>query len=577
MLGEEHGQMTDLQDETKAWPANYMFVASTSNGKTKNNSLRRSHVMHTQIRTKTQAKQPSSSIPPRVLPSLLAGKRSFRLARHEAPSQPIPRSMPPLLAAAHPPMEASVGIRIPSVATEIDANDPPQTTATRVKDLSTNEIQTLLRLSTSPLLLFGNSRIDPLGVLPMKLTPWDEVLVDRFCHYEKWPWCPVSGQTLWSPFALSDELAFSATMYSWSVGVGSRLLGQSASTWLGSNPEIMQHKSTTLSLVNARISDPEAAVRDQTIAAVTMVTHLELLHGTREAASLHMNGLRALVEMRGGFSTFVTPLQLLLLRLLSWVDLVYSQLFQIAPMFPPTEIWDTTWQPRDRMALPGSPLGLLPGDLDSTDIPHDEVIDTLQDVHNLCEIQKARPMSTLQDHERMLRCDVFMKIESRVNIVVKLISSGSSSPDSPDHKRGLVWKATALAMLVYLHHFLRGNPLQHRQFGALLPMLQETLCHMNPDFRELAFARPLLFWILSVASATSTGLPCHEWLVRRLAATCSLYSMDWQDLRLLLIGFLWTGTEDDDKYGILWQMVDHYQKHPQLESSSVTGYVTQDI
>ncbi|KAK5049466.1 hypothetical protein LTR84_004395 [Exophiala bonariae] len=564
--------MADQQGEDQSTSPNYMFVTSTSEGKTKNNSLRRSHVMHSQIKTRTQPNKSYSLSPPQVLPSLLAGKRSFRLARREPQAQSNLRSPPPppLLAPAQRPIRASMGVVNPSATNQVDLSDPPQRSSTKVEDLSADEKQTLLRLSTSPLLLFGNSRLDSLGVLPMKLTPWDEVLVDRFCHYEKWPWCPVSGQTLWSPFALSDELAFSATMYSWSVGIGSRLMGKSASAWLESNPDIMQHRLSTISLVNARISDPEEAVKDQTIAAVTVVAHLELLYGTREAASQHMNGLKALVEMRGGFKTFVTPLQLLLQRLLSWVDIVYSQLFEVPPMFPPAEIWDITWYSRDQMTLPGSPLGLLPRGLVSANIPHDEVLEALQDVRELCEAQKARPMSGLQDHERMLRCDMFLKIESRLNIVVKLISRTATDCSSPRDRTGLVWKATALSALVFVHHFLRGNPLRHRQYGVLVPMLQETLLEMTPDFQELAFARPLLFWILSVACVTSNGLSCHDWLVEKLSMTCSSYLMDWRDLRLLLIGFLWTGSDDDDKYASIWRMLDHYQGNLQSQAENIT-------
>lgn len=174
----------------------------------------------------------------------------------------------------------------------------------------------------------------------------------------------------------------------------------------------------------------------------------------------------------------------------------------------------------------------------------------------------------------MLRCDMFLKIESRLNIITKLISSTSPDSSSADGKRGLVWKATALTALIFVHHFLRGNPLRHQQYGVLVPMLQDTLFQMAPDFRELAFARPLLFWILSVACVTSNGLSCHGWLVERLSMSCTSYSMDWQDLRLLLTGFLWTGNEDEDKYASVWSLVEHYQKTPQSQESSITASVT---
>ena len=535
--------------------AKYIFVTATAEGKSKNDSLRRSHVMHNHVKTRAQTGNPHVPSLPHVLPFLAAGKRSFRLARREPQLQPSRRMVMPALAPAKHQNEGLWDTTPSPASNQTNRDNAPGSTAAKVGNLSTTEIQTLLQLSTSPLLLFGTSRLDSFNILPMKLSPWDEVLVDRFCHYEKWPWCPVSGQILWLPFALSDELAFTATMYSWSVGVGSRLLGKAASTWLESNQDIMRYRVSTISLVNARISNPEDVVKDQTNAAVTIVAHLELLYGTRQAATLHMNGLKALIELRGGLSSFTTPFQLLLQRLLSWVDIFYSETFGTVPMFPPAEIWDLAWHSRDQLVLPGSPIGLLTQDLESSSLRHHEVIEALQDVYELCGIQSSRPMSTLTDHERMLRCDMFTKVESQLNIIVQSTNNVYSSHSG---QGGLVWRATALAALIFVHHFLRSNSLFHPQFGILLPMLQKTLSLMQPDLSELAFARSLLFWVLSVGSATSFGLACHDWFVQKLAAACTAYLMGWRELRSLLMGFIWTGIEDEDKYTGVWRMVDQH-------------------
>ncbi len=76
-----------------------------------------------------------------------------------------------------------------------------------------------------PLLAIGLGQIDPVAALPFELDRVDEALLDRFQHYERWPWCPVSGQSLWAPFAMSDKLVFHATMYSWAIHFRSQFIG----------------------------------------------------------------------------------------------------------------------------------------------------------------------------------------------------------------------------------------------------------------------------------------------------------------------------------------------------------------
>jgi len=539
------------EQEPSSSRADYIFIKTTGQGNPQNDTIRRSHVMRTSFRHRTTTQTPAIGIQSQPLASISAGKRSFRLSRQQLQQhQPYDKVQSESI--------TSGSGEVPRNATQIEPGEQGQsrTSSISADTLSLDVTQGLLRLSTSPLLIFGISRIDPLGVLPVKLSPWDEVLIDRFCHYKKWPWCPINGQSLWSPFALSDELVFSATMYCWSTGFGSRLAGSEASSWIQNNPGIIQHKLSAISLINKRIADSAQAVRDETIAAVAAITNLELLFGTREAAAKHMQGLRTLIRMRGGFSTFVTGLQLLIQRLVSWTDTIHSGLFGTELTFPPCEIWDVSWSTLEQVSLPGSLIGLSPSNLQASGISHHEVVDILNVTRVLCHEEEKRPLRTLDEHGRMQRADMFLKIENRLMAVLQAMASTSAESWSAT---SLVWKTIALATLVFVHHCLRHSPLRLPHYRVLVPQLHQALLGMQESFQELAFARSLLFWTLSVGVMTSAGMDCNVWFIEKLAETCTTYSMSWQALRSLLMDCLWTGPADEERYLAVWRAVERVQ------------------
>ena len=202
-----------------------------------------------------------------------------------------------------------------------------QTTSELWPDLFEDPFSTLgqeveLALPTSPLHWFGNSRIDPLGVLPLELTPFDEVLVDRFQNYMPESWCPVSGQSAWFPFAINDQLLFHATLYNWAMHFADATHDGS----FARHPGIMRHKLNAIHMINEKLSDPVEAVRDENLGAVVAIINVEVAYGSAKESERHMAGLRAMVDMRGGIETLGDGIGGLLQRLVGWTDLNYAEL-----------------------------------------------------------------------------------------------------------------------------------------------------------------------------------------------------------------------------------------------------------
>jgi hypothetical protein len=219
--------------------------------------------------------------------------------------------------------------------------------------------------------------------------------------------------------------------------------------------------------------------------------------------------------------------------------------------FPPAEIWDVTWSSFDQFSLPGSPLGLAPPALAALGISHHEALDILEQIRQLCCAEATKPLSVLNEKQRMDRSDLFLRLETRLHAIVQ-----STPLSSTDRWNNVTWRSVALTALIFVQHFLRGTPLYARQFSTLITLLYEVLAAMKALLEELAFARPLLLWVLSVGAVASQGMLCHDWFVRKLAAVCKSYGMNQESLLDTLRDGLWTGNADEVRYASVWNEVE---------------------
>lgn len=414
-------------------------------------------------------------------------------------------------------------------------------------------------LPTSPLRWFGNARVDTFGVLPFQLSPFDETLLDRFQSYVPESWCPVSGQSAWFPFAMNDVLLFHATMYNWAMHFNDMV-----ERFLEDNPGVMQHKFIAIHMINERLSDPVAAVRDENLAAVAAVVNVEIAYGSAEASAKHMAGLQAMVQLRGGIEMLGDGIGGLLQRLVGWTDLNYAELFReplkftkencewdrvrageaIAAAEPCTGTCFRSIDPAAPTALPGDP---------ST--KHSQVIPLLREIRQLCDEVVQRPLLTMSESQQMQRSDRFHALERRLRIVAE--PSAEDSPGSGKAKDDLVWRSCASAGLLYVHHVLRALPLAYRQFDTLCQDLLLTLVDIEDMDSAWRFAPELLIWVLSVGTLLTSRRPQREWFAETLAGACAACGYTtWSKYRDVLRSFLWLEKLDDDRYLAVWRSIE---------------------
>jgi hypothetical protein len=407
-------------------------------------------------------------------------------------------------------------------------------------------------MSSFPLARLGASRNDPFDTLPARLNSSDEILLSRFRTIERWPWCPINGQGLWPQFAYSDQLVFHATMYSF--GMHFKCRTHPGVTVPVLDPEtdmrIIQHKLAAISLVNDRLSDERQAVSDGCIAAVATLTNMALVLDSQEEAKKHMQGLHAVINMRGGLLSLGNGVQTHLQRLISFNDLIYSELFDEELRFPPlVEVWNEAWSTLDEPEDSGSLPGLGRSELEYFRILPHPVLEVLEDIRQLCYTERTKPLHQADEAARMIRGDLCLQLERRLRLIIQ-----SEAPPSSNAIDGTFWRATAIAALIHVHRSLRGNPLRYRHFQVLTTQLYDTLLTMDEDLPELDFAPTLAIWILSTGVFTSTNAVVRSEFLEMLRKACLRFALvDWQAFHWTVSKFLWTGEADEERYRELWE------------------------
>ncbi|VUC22147.1 unnamed protein product [Clonostachys rosea] len=102
----------------------------------------------------------------------------------------------------------------------------------------------------------------------------------------------------------------------------------------------------SISAINRTITTSPEMIDDATIATVSCIANVENLNGRASNSIIHMNGLRQMVQMRGGLENL--GMRGILRRMVLWSDLLASLNSRTAPYFPayntekPFQLWQFT-------------------------------------------------------------------------------------------------------------------------------------------------------------------------------------------------------------------------------------------
>ncbi|KAH9221550.1 hypothetical protein DL95DRAFT_455379 [Leptodontidium sp. 2 PMI_412] len=265
-------------------------------------------------------------------------------------------------------------------------------------------------------------RVDPFSVLPAKSTPRVHALMHHWTTTLALFPTQIHSQYCTNPTWLSAAIAnptlFNTTLYVASVH-DAGLHG------CRDTVESLFYKAQTIQVLNEALRNPAQAVSDETLSAVLLLTHIVSIIGEPEEVETHLNGLRQMINLRGGIQTFsVAGVFLHMLCTTNHLTAVISESQALQPAFPPYSPCPSNPSPSDPVYE--SPL-LKPFALSAGF--HSTVVDILHEMGCLHAVLDAFT-SKLLPHTRQ-------SFENLVEAIVEM-SKVNESEESVRSASGLV-------------------------------------------------------------------------------------------------------------------------------------------
>jgi hypothetical protein len=182
-----------------------------------------------------------------------------------------------------------------------------------------------------------------------------------------------------------------------------------------------------------------------------------------------------------------------------------------------------------------------------------DVINLLHEVRILCEEVNTKPFRALQEAEKIKRSDWLHRIERKLRNLTLIDQDDAIVESSSDR----MWRATALAGLMYVHHMLRFMSISQRQFNFLSRDLQLAISLTSGSEKVWEHAPEILVWALTTGTIISEGRMEHGWYIERLASACrEVGYTSWDIYREKMKSFLWVARLDDARYQKVWVQVE---------------------
>ncbi|KAK1957515.1 hypothetical protein LY78DRAFT_663549 [Colletotrichum sublineola] len=299
------------------------------------------------------------------------------------------------------------------------------------------------------------------------------------------------------------------------------------------SPKTLHHICQAYSLVNSKLSGPQA-ISDSAIAAVVTLAIYQQIHQQYSTGLIHLKGLYRMIQLRGGITRLMEenrPLALKPLRL--DVELAMQNgsptLFD-AHTVPVTSVLCDSRATRGEVSA--SPAGLPRIILDLiifADILNDRV-------------KKGRAKLNPLDYT-----------ETLISLIYRLLGSGPLER-SPVVSEEPNCKAARLAMLAFMTSLLPSYCRSNFSSSLLCTHLVEAI--QNLLFMQVKAQdnnSSLLLWILFISGISVLKLDNHSWLLSAINMTCKQSDLyEWAVVHHRLIGFPWIYTLHDAPARSLW-------------------------
>ncbi|KAE9362796.1 hypothetical protein N431DRAFT_357902, partial [Stipitochalara longipes BDJ] len=307
------------------------------------------------------------------------------------------------------------------------------------------------------------------------------------------------------------------------------------------NPEDMfYHIGQAINLVNKRISDSShESITMETIFAIVCLTSLELRSGSVASIKIHLDGLEALVEGKGGMQSIARDK--IATVLLYWIDMLCSIILDTKPRF---KYLNQSSHPDFKKPESNSISGLrykkklfnLTGFQDLSQ-ETTEIFDELNElIAKKVKVLKLNKMDATEEDIQNLRIYIGRFIH-------RLIALAQYKVLDIQNQNSLIYRLFGNAALAHVLMFTCG--INRRVCGihvltSISARIRTSLELVDVRYFQIAYPEMML-WIIMIGGLAGAGAEDQGWFARLLGESCCAAGIIGADeLAISLTGCIWS-------------------------------------
>ncbi|CAG8904570.1 unnamed protein product [Penicillium egyptiacum] len=365
---------------------------------------------------------------------------------------------------------------------------------------------------------FGS--LDPFDSYPQTRLPREHVqrLIYGFLHKIAFQYYPLDLNATsnpflisWWPLALGDPALFHVSLQT--ACLDEELLAQKGFQ----TSELLMADS--VALLRRKVEYMSLAVQDGTMNSVITLATIEFGKGNIKVGEMHVNGLKRLVDMRGGINA-VRQTSPLTARMISWVSMLimgHPQFetqddFGIGNGIPPIPEWQF-----DSTALDDQLFDLSTIEVDYA------VKNVFNRLRNIFQRARKIPLPATQLHD--LTCFVIHRL---------LLSAPPTTipPPSP--------MTESIRYGIILYMFIAQGPTYYSHAVILNTIVIRFMEHLEPLASTPRVCDSLDVWFAAVGMVASAGTTHHRWFMKRAQDIAAALQLgDFSDTLVHIKTVLW--------------------------------------
>ncbi|TKA74133.1 hypothetical protein B0A55_06832 [Friedmanniomyces simplex] len=296
-----------------------------------------------------------------------------------------------------------------------------------------------------------------------------------------------------------------------------------------------------LSLLNARILTPEG-MNDGTLVAIASLAAMEHDRGNMRALDMHLEGLKRVVELRGGLDA-IRATNSMAANVVFWCAMVSINEPMLLPVSYGDNDKDVDWLNNPDTA------NLLTHDGSEKDLREFGVdVPTANILHEVQRLSRTYT-ATVNYGAPEEAATILSYLCSVLERLLQM--SRSPAKDSPIPSLS---QSCRLAGCLHVFTPMSGYfPDPTLMLHQLVRDLKSSLTHM---IRAVGTRSHLLLWLLSVGGITAHKMPERGWFVGHLVVVITdLGILNWPAMRRHLIQLAFHDNFCDENFGLLWKEV----------------------